>query len=83
MTTIVFTKVLCHKQLNLCIKKDVVWKDPYRRGGLLLDEQDKIELLDFVEQHGSAMGIESFFVQNGLLEDKLTIITLVCTRNFV
>jgi hypothetical protein len=36
-----------------------------------IDEQDKIELVDFGERHRSAPGIESFFVVNGLVQDKL------------
>ena len=64
-------KVLCRKHLNLCTNK--MWPGRILPAAevYFIDEQDKIELVDFGEQHRSAVGIESFFVQNGLLEDKL------------
>ena len=67
---IVFMKVLCRKHLNFCTNK--MWPGRILPAAEVyyLNEQDKIELVDFGELHRSQAGIEAFFVQNGLLEDK-------------
>ena len=67
---IIFMRVLCRKHLNFCTNK--MWPDRILPAAevYFIDEKDRIELVDFGERHRSAAGIESFFVLNGLLEDK-------------
>ena len=67
---IVFMRVLCRKHLNFCTNK--MWPKRVLPAAevYFIDEKDKIELVDFGERQRSAAGIESFFVLNGLLEDK-------------
>jgi len=68
---IVFMRVPCAKNLNFCTNK--MWEGRVTPACEVyyLNEQDKIELADFDNRFRSREGIESFFVNQGLIEDKM------------
>jgi hypothetical protein len=67
---IVFMRVLCRKHMNFCVNK--MWENRVVPSAevYFINEDDKIELVDMNNRHRSGPGIESFFRQNGLLEEK-------------
>ena len=64
-------RVQCRKHLNFVTNK--MWEGRRRPAAevYFIDENDKIELVDFGSRHRSAAGIESFFINQGLIDDRL------------
>jgi len=67
---IIFMRVHCRKHLNFCTNK--MWDDRIMPAAEVyyINEQDKIELVDFDTRHRSGPGIQSFFIMNGLIDDE-------------
>lgn len=68
---IVFMRVNCRKHLNFCTNK--MWSGRILPAAevYFLNEKDQVEMTDMNDRHRSGPGLESFFVQNGLLDDKM------------
>lgn len=63
--------VHCRKNLTFCVNKSFPGRiNPYAEL-YYLNEEDKIELMDMNDRHRSKQGIESFFEDSGILEQRL------------
>ena len=67
---IVFMRVHCRKHLTFCVNK--MWENriqPFAEVYALKENGD-IDITDFKNWHRSPQGIEGFFKENGLIEDR-------------
>ena len=63
-------RVHCRKHLNFCLNK--IWPGRVAPPAELysLDEDDGVVITDFDSWHRSAQGIEGFFTERGMIEDR-------------
>ncbi len=64
-------RIHCRKHLNICLNK--MWSGrilPIAEA-YFINPQDEIEIVDFKDKHRSGPGIEAFFIEQGIIEEKL------------